>query len=72
MESWKIEEITQKEAEQRAYACAQKLISKLNELNAQVAEIEKEEQRDLSRAVDFFTSIFVQVIGDRYIIRPDD
>ena len=66
-----MEEITEKDAERRAHACAQGIISKLNELNAQVAKIEKEEQLDLTGVEHTFTSIFVRVIGDRYIIMPD-
>jgi hypothetical protein len=66
-----MEEITEKEAERRATACAQAFISNLNKLNARVAEIEKEEVLDLSGTLPLFTHVFVRVLGNRYIIKPD-
>jgi hypothetical protein len=66
-----MEDFTEKEAEARAYACARELTRQLDVLNAQVAELEKEQKLDVSRGLDFLALSFLRVIGERYVIKPD-
>jgi len=67
-----MEEITERDIEHRASECAQRFISRLDELNILVAKAENEEPLNLKGTLPMFTAIFVRILNDRFAIKPDE